>query len=356
MGALLRAGTLSQAELPSIIDIAQPSAARLVGTLSREGYIEILARKVSAPGNPSVSLKLNADAAYAIGIGIVGDAVSIVLLDLAGEVRIKRRVGMADMSRLPVLARIKKMLAEIVKESGIDQSRIVGAGVGFSGFFVGNPTRFNPPSQLTDWAHVDVAETLSEALQMPVICDNDGTTAAIAEALLGVGRTSSNFAYCHLTNGFGGGLIVNGKPLRGEGGNAADFGGAWWLLNQGYPDLEHLRDSITRAGEVFPTVEDMIREITPQTPGVEEWLSEAYRPFGMLASLLGHILAPQKVVIGGRLPPWLATELAERLRLPQTPARNGESFPLPAVVPTQVPHDAVAIGGGAMALQELFFD
>lgn len=356
LSAVLRAGSLAQAELPGLIGIAQPSAARLVGVLRGDGLLELSSRKATGRGNPSVSLSLNPDAAYAFGIGLVGDAVLLVLLDLAGRVRAARHVAMPSMARTKVIATLKRLIVDIMRTTRIDAARVVGAGVGFSGFFVGTPPQFNPPASLADWANTDVAAALSEPLGMPVVCDNDGTTAAIAEALLGVGRRSSNFAYFHLTNGFGGGLIANGRPLRGMSGNAADFGGAWWLLDQGYPDLERLRALTGEAGEAFETVEEMIRHVLPTTPGVTRWLEEAERPFGLLASLLGHIVAPEHVVIGGRLPRGLGEALAARLSLPRTPTRNERPFPLPSIVASEVDGDATAIGAAAMALQSVFFD
>lgn len=356
LGALLKAGNLSQADLPRILDIVQPSAARLVGAFKAEGLILASSRQATGRGNPSLSLCLNPDAAFSIGIGLVGDAIQFAILDIAGNVRAADRVSMPDMARGKVVKVLGTLMRKSVASSGIDAGRIIGAGVGFSGFFVGSPERFNPPKPLSDWADVDVAAVVGTALGLSAVADNDGTTAAIAEALLGVGRRSGNFALFHLTNGFGGGLIVDGKPLRGALGNAADFGGAWWLLDQGYPSLGRLLELVRARGTAFETVEDMIRLLKADTPGVQTWIEEAERPFALLGSLIGHIMAPEYIVLGGRLPSWLATKLAARLQLPRTPARNGRSFPLPEVVASEVNGDTAAIGAAAMVMQQTFFD
>jgi predicted NBD/HSP70 family sugar kinase len=99
----------------------------------------------------------------------------------------------------------------------------------------------------------------------------------------------------------------------------------------------------------------MSRGLNPDTPGVEDWISEAQPPFAMLAFLLGHMVAPEKVVIGGRLPGWLAQRLAERIVLPASPPRNAMPFPLPKVVAREVEADASAIGAAAMPLHQFFF-
>lgn len=352
---LLKGGGVSQAELTARLDLSQPTVARLVGTFSSDGLVLLSERVAERRGNPSVHVALNPDYAYALGIGLVGDAVSVTLLDFTGQVRATRTAAMRSMSRAAVLKKLPTLRREVIEAAEVDADRIVGAGVGFSGFFVHDPPRFNPPEPLHDWAQADVAATIADALNLSVVCENDGTTAAIAESLLGIGRTCPTFAYCHFANGFGGGLISDGKAVRGALGNAGDFGGVLWLLDEGNPTLELLRDLVAKAGKEYPTVEDMIRKIGPDTPGVPAWIGKAKKPIGKLAFLLGHIFAPAKVVIGGRLPRPIAARLASELRLPQTPVRNDLPFPLPAIVASAVDGDSVSIGAAAMPLQQLFF-
>ncbi|PXA87373.1 transcriptional regulator [Nostoc sp. 3335mG] len=351
---LLKRGPQSQAALSRLLDLSQPSVHRLVSGFENDGMLHTSSRAPTGRGNPSVMIALEADFAYGLGIALVADAVSMALVDFTGSVRFRQTVAMPDMCRVAVAAQLVKMKRQLIKATKIDPSRIVGAGVGFSGFLAGSPPSFNPPDLLSDWLGIDVAETLVPSLGVSVICDNDGTTAAIAESLLGVGRTCPTFAYCHLTNGFGGGLVIDGSIIRGTLGNAADFGGVWALLADGYPNLERLRIHIESHGMTFDTIEDMVQAIEPGTAGVDTWVAEAIGPFTTLARLLGHIVAPEKVVIGGRLPGWLADQLAGAITMPFVPTRNDMPFPLPAVVAREVDDDSVAIGAGIMPLQALF--
>jgi predicted NBD/HSP70 family sugar kinase len=352
---LLKSGGLSQAELTARLDLSQPSVARLIGTFGEEGLVRLTDRVAEKRGNPSVHVTLNPDYAFALGIGMVGDALSMTILDFTGRVRGTRSVAMRSMARSAVLKKLPTLKQDLIAATEIDPARLVGAGVGFSGFFVGNPPRFNPPELLRDWAHLDVAALLTEPLGLNVVCENDATAAAVAESLLGVGRTCPTFAYCHLTNGFGGGLISEGKPVRGAFGNAGDFGGVLWLLDEGYPNLDLLRTHVAQAGKDYATVEDMVRKIGPETPGVPAWIHKAKGPIGKLAFMLGHIFAPEKVVIGGRLPHAIAAKLAGEIRMPATPVRNDIPFPLPQIVPSEVAGHSVSIGAAAMPLQQLFF-
>jgi predicted NBD/HSP70 family sugar kinase len=352
---LLKRGPLSQASFATLLELSQPSVARLVSMFEGEGMVRLNARRATGPGHPSVTLRLNPDYAYALGVTIEPDALSMAVLDFSGTVRAIRTVAMPDMGRRAVVGRLGALKVDLIREAKINEKRIIGSGVGFAGFFVVNPLNFNPADLLVDWTGADVAATLAPVLGPSVVCDNSGTTAAIAESLLGVGRTCSNFAYLHLNNGFGGGLVFDGRVTRGANGNAGDFGGVWWLLNKGYPALNRLRFHVSKHGTTFETVEQMSHALTPETLGVEDWISEAEPAFATLAFLLGHMVAPEKVVIGGRLPGWLAKRLAEKVVLPASPPRNAMPFPLPHVVAREVEGDAAAIGAAAMPLQRFFF-
>jgi predicted NBD/HSP70 family sugar kinase len=353
---LLRTGGTSQASLSQTLDLSQPSVARLIGTFHAAGMVVLGERSPGVRGNPSVHVTLAPDYAYALGVTLVGDAVGLTILDFAGKVRAARTLGLSDMAPAVVVDALRALKRDLVAEAAIDPSRIVGAGAGVSGFLMpGAPPRFNPPWQLAEWAQVDVAGTLGAAVEAPLISENDATAATVAEGLVGVGRHCANFAFCHLTNGFGGGLVSDGRMVLGLLRNAGDFGGALWLLGGTYPSLDTLHAYLREAGERDESVEAMVRRVQPDTPGVARWVEDAGCSIGKLAFLLGHMVASEKVVIGGRLPPPLAEALARATVLPATPTRNDMPFPLPEVVPSEVRGDAVGIGAAMLPLRALFF-
>ena len=352
---LIRREGIAQAEFVRLLDLSQSSVARLVGDFAREGMVTLASRKASGPGNPSMTVHLNPGFAFSLGVAIVGDAVSMALVDLAGDVRGYASTAMPDMAPPLVVAELRRLQRRLLDDAAIDRDRLVGAGVGFSGYFVDQPPRFSPPPLLARWDRVDIVALLADTLGLPVVCDNDATAATVHESLLGEGRHCATFAYCHLTNGFGGGLVIDGTPVRSWMANAGDFGGVWWLLGRGYPNLDLMLSHVKAAGGAFTTVEEMVGAITRDTPGVEPWLDAAVEPFGMLASILGHIVSPQKMVIGGRIPRDIAAALADRITPPRTPMRNNALFPLPQIVASQTEGDTVAVGAGLLPLQALFF-
>jgi predicted NBD/HSP70 family sugar kinase len=170
-----------------------------------------------------------------------------------------------------------------------------------------------------------------------------------------VGRRYSDFAYLHLTNGFGGGLIADGKPLRGRHGNAGEFGGVWQLVTDAYPNLDLLKTCVAEAGAAFETVEDMVQQIDATWPGVEAWLGQAVQPFTLLCAILARSFDPDAIVIGGRLPPSIAEALAARIAIPAPTQRRSRPPPAPDVVVAETPGDPVGVGAAAMRLKAAFF-
>ena len=73
-------------------------------------------------------------------------------------------------------------------------------------------------------AGIDLAGYLEERTGVPVVVDNDGNAAAVAEWVLGAGRGTRDFVMLTLGTGIGGGLVLDGRPYRGGHGAGAELG------------------------------------------------------------------------------------------------------------------------------------
>src|SRR4051812_30643890 len=73
-------------------------------------------------------------------------------------------------------------------------------------------------------AGIDLAGYLVERVGVPVVVDNDGNVAAVAEWKLGAGRGTQDFVTLTLGTGIGGGLILGGRPYRGGPGAGGGVG------------------------------------------------------------------------------------------------------------------------------------
>jgi glucokinase len=103
----------------------------------------------------------------------------------------------------------------------------------FAGIGIGSPGpielpagRLREPPNLPGWDGFELRATIEGALGMPVEVENDANLAALAECVLGKGKTLGIDSLCMLTlgTGVGGGIILNGKIWDGMIGMAGEAG------------------------------------------------------------------------------------------------------------------------------------
>lgn len=75
-----------------------------------------------------------------------------------------------------------------------------------------------------EWEGTELAREMTARTGLACACDNDGNAAALGEARFGAGRGHRVVAVLTLGTGVGGGIVVDGRPLRGDGGMAGKLG------------------------------------------------------------------------------------------------------------------------------------
>lgn len=82
---------------------------------------------------------------------------------------------------------------------------------------------FNVPN-LPELKGSDLVNRLAEELDIAVMLENDATAAAMGERWLGASKGFDSSICVTLGTGVGGGIIIDGKPLRGPDGTAGEIG------------------------------------------------------------------------------------------------------------------------------------
>lgn len=345
----------TQSDLVARTEFSQQTVSRVIGGLVEQGLI-LQGERVSRGqrGQPSPLLTINGERLFILGVSIMADAVSVTMVDFTGRERGNFFAQPKPMSRSIVLDSVRRGFDRLCAEAGIEPARVLGVGVGITGFALPGGRTFNPPHALDDWVDVDVASLFEEAFQRPAWADNDGNVAAIGESLVGVGRWAKSFAYLYIATGFGGGLVIDGRLMRGTYGNAGEFGTI--LPTQLYtpPTLELLRHCFAIEGQPFETIADMLGTISLDHPAVEDWLSRVKDSLSLVCSACAAVVDPQAIVIGGRLPRGLAQRMIERITFRELP-RRGVDLPRPRIVPSEAAGDVTALGAAIMPLKLNFF-
>jgi glucokinase len=232
----------------------------------------------------------------AVGIDLGGTQVRAALVDGSGQVlaRAAQRTDAVGGPRA-VLQQIQQLVAETTQ--GISHSALCGVGVSApgpldaeAGVILGIPT-------LTGWVDVPLVAWLQQSLGLPVTLENDGIAAAIGEWRFGAGRGLSDFVYVTVSTGIGGGVIADGRVLRGRGRLAGHIGhmttapdGA--VCSCGNPGCWEAQASGTALGQTA-------RQRAASTPG-------------SLLAAYGQALSAREVMAAARTGDALALELVER--------------------------------------------
>jgi len=80
------------------------------------------------------------------------------------------------------------------------------------------------PLNIPAWRSFPLAGRLEHALDMPVAVDNDAKALALAEGWLGAARGYASYLAMVVSTGIGGGIVLDGRLLDGERGNAGHLG------------------------------------------------------------------------------------------------------------------------------------
>ena len=355
LGTLVRAGAVGQPALVKATGLAQQSISRIVKRLLSIGAVAEGERVMSGRrGQPGFELRAVPDFAFSLGLSMMTDAISVVLMDFSGRVVEEQHRDLPAMTRSAVLSHLGSIIDELVTRRAVDRNRIFGLGVSVSGRHIGPGAIYNTPSALDDWALTSIDRLFEERFEMPVWVENDGNAAAVGESLVGVGRSYGNFAYLFVDTLIGGGIIVNHELMRGCNGNGGEIGLILPKNIYPHPSLESLRQTLGEYGIEYQRVSAMIKEFDETWAGIDEWIIKTRGSFSLIASALAAILDPEAIVLGGRLPAALARRVIPHIDI-YNDSRRGKPRALPRLLVSKAGGDASAIGAASLPFKEHFF-
>lgn len=155
-------------------------------------------------------------AAVSLGIDIGGTKIAATAVDADGQILTK-------LLRPTPEAKIAEQVASMVEEIEGQLSRPVASiGVGAAGFISADRStvRFAPN---IDWRDEPLGQDIARLTGLTTVVENDAAAAAWGEFVFGAGSDASDVLFVTVGTGVGGGIVSNGRLLRGLGA-AAEIG------------------------------------------------------------------------------------------------------------------------------------
>jgi glucokinase len=152
------------------------------------------------------------------GVDLGGTNTRVALVDPDGTVVEQRRAATP-----PTLDGIVALIADGARALAHLRPGVAALGVGAAGMVDRDGVIHYSPN-VPAFLAAPVRARLVEALGFAVAVDNDANVAALAELTHGAGRGCDDFLLVTLGTGVGGGVVMDGKVLRGAHGFAAEIG------------------------------------------------------------------------------------------------------------------------------------
>lgn len=152
-----------------------------------------------------------------IGVDLGGSKLSAGVVD--AELRVHHR-AFRPAPASGVLDALEEVARELIEAS---EAPIAAVGIGI-------PSLMDRAARVAQWTnHLDLAgvavgDLMAERLGLPVFVDNDGNVAMLAEHRAGAAQRAAHAVMLTLGTGIGGGLIADGRLVRGARGTAGELG------------------------------------------------------------------------------------------------------------------------------------
>jgi glucokinase-like ROK family protein len=237
--SLLHESNLSRVQIAKKTNLSNTTITNLISELIDQGIVseveetELEQGELRPVGRPRTSIQLEPNARFVVGVHIGVGLFRVGLVNIYNEM-LHNQVVYFEISRPAdqVLVQIVQTIEAVITVSGVERSKILGIGVGASGL-VDFQTGINLLAPNLNWHNVPLRDDLQQALNLPVVVDNNVRTMALGETYFGAGRGVDSLAFVYGRTGVGAGLIFKGQVFRGSTKGAGEIGHTVILLRGG---------------------------------------------------------------------------------------------------------------------------
>jgi predicted NBD/HSP70 family sugar kinase len=303
---------VTRAEIARQTGISKATINEAVRRLERAGLLVAGGSEEGRPGRAGTFYELASDAGFIIAADLGATGLRITATDLFGQ-------SICSLSYPPPDS-VRGVAVGLRR--GVREAMARGARLGHPlravSVSIANPV--DPASgrvvPLSDTPYpegvIAPAQVLAGLFSAPLIVDNDVNLAAIAERVLGAGRSVDNFVYVYIGAGLGMGIVLNGSLVRGARGLAGEIG---YLPVGPTSEAAHGRHRLARVAaagsfarndkagarprQVFQLAEAVFARAERGNAEAIELLEREGRAVGEAIAAVCATIDPQLVILGG---------------------------------------------------------
>jgi predicted NBD/HSP70 family sugar kinase len=307
-------GAVSAADIANATGLARSTISTALAQLRGAKVVVEMAQVVETRGvgRPASVFALNPKVGTCVGLHLGLRGLSLLVADVSHAVlhRSEIELGLDYAPEMAVRAS-RKAMRDAYRRNGLSLHSLLGVGVSVSGP-VAPDGRVQRASIIPAWAGVDIREVFGSVLETAIFPDNESNCSALAEMTWGVAADISDFVYFKIGTGLGGAIVVRRRLVTGAAGAGGEFGhisidpkgamcrcgnrGCLELTGSFRPFVERMSRRLGRR----VTIEDMVAGAREGDAACVKAISDVAEAAGRGLGIIGSILNPGVVVVGGR--------------------------------------------------------
>lgn len=358
---IFQRGPLSRVEMASVIGLKPQTISSITRELLEQGLIVEAGRSSGLRGQPQIYLEANAEAGFSIGVHLDQNVCNILIVDLTRSERARRLVRIDTADPQAAVGDLAAAISALLEEHGLERTRVWGIGLVLPTFGSSNDEFDFSMRHWEAWRDYPFAAELQGRTGFAVLVENDATAAAIGERIHRPDAQEATFVYYYIGHGSGAGLIIDGYPYKGMGGNAGEIGllpvaglgsSLAWPEQADAPPAQGGLLSIGGLGlacglGIDPDPAQILQLHAARDHRLMDWLVSAAAILRNVVAVIEIMYDPGFIAVGGALPAALVERLVDRAYpLRSTPAARRDRAQ-PRLIPAMLSEDA-AVTGAAM--------
>lgn len=215
---IYKKGEASKPELAAELGLSMPTVLQCVKELTATGIINEVGKNRSTGGRKAVVLSVVPTYRLAAGIDITANHISYVVIDLCGDLILKKRIKAEYSNTAEYYELAAEGLEAVLDEADADRSILLGVGISFPGII-------DKENEILLRSHVLGQDNLSlrafsQLIPYDTEFDNDANSALFAE----MRYIEGDMIYLSLSNSVGGSIYINSSVYPGDNYRSAEFG------------------------------------------------------------------------------------------------------------------------------------
>lgn len=299
---------ISKSRIASSLEMSLPTVTQHLSTLESEGLIGKQGQLTSGIGRKAAAYSIKPESRAAVGVEILPDRISAVILNLYGETIKKKEASLTFSQEDVYFVKLSEFIQSLLADTNIQADETLGVGLGMQGL-VSEDGQKMIYGKVLDCTGLSI-QPLTDLLPYPVQFIHDAECAAELE--LWKNPDLKDAIYLSLGVHLGGAIIMQGKIQRGHTGRTGtvehmtlvEGGLPCYCGKLGCMECYCSVNAMLKEGEHLSDFFSQLRQGAFQQ--IRRWT--AYLDYLAMALNNLHMVLDCSIILGGHIAPYLTKQ------------------------------------------------